>query len=202
MPCYDLLKLYFFFRKKKKFLVLLVELLTKEQFSAFDLFFKLSGSNSWLVLRRDKHKKFPSIYKYNKHLTTQTHHLHPQLPVIFLTILEPLSQKGTQISIINHQHNSKDSAMPSNTVTLEKTLSFAENKGQLLVTLISEREKKEGEVKRSCKDCKHELVNYDSLPDFLKHNEFVVNYYRSEWPLKQTILSIFSIHNETLNIWT
>jgi len=87
------------------------------------------------------------------------------------------------------------------TVTLEKTLSFAENKGQFLVTLISEEEKK-NKVRRSCKDCKHELVSYDSLPDFLKHNEFVVNHYRSEWPLKQTILSIFSIHNETLNIWT
>ncbi|XP_020574552.1 heptahelical transmembrane protein 4-like [Phalaenopsis equestris] len=47
-----------------------------------------------------------------------------------------------------------------------------------------------------------ELVDYDSLPEFLKDNEFIINYYRSEWPLKQTILSIFSIHNETLNIWT
>ncbi|KAI0516525.1 hypothetical protein KFK09_009202 [Dendrobium nobile] len=60
---------------------------------------------------------------------------------------------------------------------------------------------------RSSKCCtdkaaKFELVDYDSLPEFLKHNQFIINYYRSEWPLKQTMLSIFSIHNETLNIWT
>ncbi|KAK1269749.1 hypothetical protein QJS04_geneDACA006244 [Acorus gramineus] len=46
------------------------------------------------------------------------------------------------------------------------------------------------------------LVEYDSLPCYLKHNEFITKYYRSEWPLRETILSIFSIHNETLNVWT
>ncbi|KAH7665422.1 AdipoR/hemolysin-III-related protein [Dioscorea alata] len=49
---------------------------------------------------------------------------------------------------------------------------------------------------------KYDLVDYASLPTFLKHNEFILSYYRSEWPIKQTILSVFSIHNETLNIWT
>ncbi|KAH7672486.1 AdipoR/hemolysin-III-related protein [Dioscorea alata] len=54
-----------------------------------------------------------------------------------------------------------------------------------------------------CKEtAKCELVGFESLPTFLKDNEFILNYYRSQWPWKQTILSIFSIHNETLNIWT
>ena len=75
----------------------------------------------------------------------------------------------------------------SSTVSLEKTLSFAEN-SQYLVALIKEEKK---EKQRSSKECKCDLVDYDSLPEFLKHNEFVVNYYRAEWPLKQTILSIF-----------
>ncbi|PKA59903.1 hypothetical protein AXF42_Ash015961 [Apostasia shenzhenica] len=47
-----------------------------------------------------------------------------------------------------------------------------------------------------------ELTDYDSLPEFLKHNEFILSYYRSEWPLRKTILSIFSLHNETVNVWT
>ncbi|XP_072973896.1 heptahelical transmembrane protein 4-like [Typha angustifolia] len=63
--------------------------------------------------------------------------------------------------------------------------------------------KEEEEMKnRACKKTKCELVGYDSLPDYLKDNEFILGYYRCEWPLKETILSIFSIHNETLNIWT
>ncbi|KAL0337765.1 UNVERIFIED_CONTAM: Heptahelical transmembrane protein 2 [Sesamum calycinum] len=46
------------------------------------------------------------------------------------------------------------------------------------------------------------LVKYEALPDYLKDNEFITDYYRCEWPLKDIVLSIFSVHNETLNIWT
>ncbi|RLN30517.1 heptahelical transmembrane protein 4-like isoform X1 [Panicum miliaceum] len=43
---------------------------------------------------------------------------------------------------------------------------------------------------------------YEALPEWLKDNEFIHGYYRCEWPMKETILSIFSIHNETLNVWS
>ncbi|XP_068652813.1 heptahelical transmembrane protein ADIPOR2-like [Aristolochia californica] len=46
------------------------------------------------------------------------------------------------------------------------------------------------------------LVKYEALPDYLKDNEFILDYYRSEWPLKEAFFSVFSWHNETLNIWT
>ncbi|KAL5225312.1 hypothetical protein ABZP36_011951 [Zizania latifolia] len=54
--------------------------------------------------------------------------------------------------------------------------------------------------KKKRKKC--ELVSYDELPDWLKDNEFIHGYYRCEWPLKEIILSVFSIHNETLNVWS
>ncbi|KAK1317341.1 hypothetical protein QJS10_CPA05g01203 [Acorus calamus] len=56
--------------------------------------------------------------------------------------------------------------------------------------------------RRFVDESKCPLVEYDSLPCYQKHNEFIIKYYRSEWPLRETILSIFSIHNETLNVWT
>ncbi|XP_077216741.1 heptahelical transmembrane protein ADIPOR2-like [Tasmannia lanceolata] len=49
---------------------------------------------------------------------------------------------------------------------------------------------------------KYRLVKYEALPEYLKDNEFILDYYRSEWPLKEAFLSVFSWHNETLNIWT
>ncbi|KAK9705750.1 hypothetical protein RND81_07G079100 [Saponaria officinalis] len=49
---------------------------------------------------------------------------------------------------------------------------------------------------------KRRLLKYEELPEFLKDNEFILDYYRCEWPLKDTFLSVFSLHNETLNIWT
>lgn len=49
---------------------------------------------------------------------------------------------------------------------------------------------------------KYQLVEYNSLPPYMRDNEFIHGHYRAEWPLKQIILSIFSIHNETLNVWT
>ncbi|XP_021908052.1 heptahelical transmembrane protein 4-like [Carica papaya] len=61
---------------------------------------------------------------------------------------------------------------------------------------------KGGKGKRLWKKVKYQLVEYHSLPGYLRDNEYIVGHYRSEWPLKQVLLSIFTIHNETLNVWT
>ncbi|KAK4367846.1 hypothetical protein RND71_011638 [Anisodus tanguticus] len=61
---------------------------------------------------------------------------------------------------------------------------------------------KEGKGKRLWKKVKYQLVEYHSLPGYLKDNEYILGHYRAEWPLKQALLSIFTIHNETLNVWT
>ncbi|KAI5439480.1 heptahelical transmembrane protein 4 isoform X2 [Lathyrus oleraceus] len=61
---------------------------------------------------------------------------------------------------------------------------------------------KEGKGKRLWKKVKYQLVEYHSLPAFLRDNEYILGHYRSEWPMKQVLLSIFTIHNETLNVWT
>lgn len=49
---------------------------------------------------------------------------------------------------------------------------------------------------------RYPLCDFSSLPDYLRDNEFIVRHYRANWPLKQTLWSIFKIHNETGNIWT
>lgn len=61
---------------------------------------------------------------------------------------------------------------------------------------------KEGKGKSLWRRVKYQLVEYHSLPGFLRDNEYILGHYRSEWPLKQVFLSIFYIHNETLNVWT
>ncbi|XP_026388594.1 heptahelical transmembrane protein 4-like [Papaver somniferum] len=61
---------------------------------------------------------------------------------------------------------------------------------------------KQGKGKRLWKKVKYQLVEYHALPGYLRDNEYIIGHYRAEWPLKQTFLSIFSIHNETLNVWT
>ena len=46
------------------------------------------------------------------------------------------------------------------------------------------------------------LVSYKELPKYMKDNEFILNYYRANWSLKEALFSIFRWHNETLNVWT
>ncbi|KAJ7557664.1 hypothetical protein O6H91_04G005100 [Diphasiastrum complanatum] len=48
----------------------------------------------------------------------------------------------------------------------------------------------------------YQLVEFHALPEYLRDNEFILRHYRADWPLKHTLLSVFAIHNETLNIWT
>ncbi|XP_020590018.1 heptahelical transmembrane protein ADIPOR1 [Phalaenopsis equestris] len=69
------------------------------------------------------------------------------------------------------------------------------------------RKGKKGRMKQSKKKKdggigEYKLVNYEDLPDYMKENEFIRKYYRSEWPISQAFLSLFSWHNETLNVWT
>lgn len=65
-------------------------------------------------------------------------------------------------------------------------------------------------MKTSCRKTKkmtttkkrYKLLCFHELPDYMKDNEFILKYYRSEWPLKLAFLSLFRWHNETLNVWT
>ncbi|KAL6867307.1 hypothetical protein ACP4OV_015331 [Aristida adscensionis] len=110
--------------------------------------------------------------------------------------------------------------MASSTVTtLEKTTTVVESSDAggagspttttLKSPLLMKKTEKDGGAAtgrpRCCghgKQQSYELVSYDALPEFLRHNEFILDYYRSEWPVKQALLSAFSIHNETINVWT
>ncbi|KAI7735742.1 hypothetical protein M8C21_015399 [Ambrosia artemisiifolia] len=49
---------------------------------------------------------------------------------------------------------------------------------------------------------KYPLLRYEQLPDYMKDNEYILNYYRADWSLKHALISLFLCHNETLNVWT
>ncbi|KAJ6331899.1 hypothetical protein OIU76_010303 [Salix suchowensis] len=58
------------------------------------------------------------------------------------------------------------------------------------------------EISRSKATKTCDLVSFWDLPEYLKDNEFILSYYRADWPLKEALFSIFRWHNETLNVWT
>lgn len=46
------------------------------------------------------------------------------------------------------------------------------------------------------------LVAYSEIPEYLKDNDFILTGYRSNYSYSQAWLSLFSLHNESMNIWT
>lgn len=70
--------------------------------------------------------------------------------------------------------------------------------------ISDEKEKKnKKEEDHSLKRVKrYRLVSFKELPEYMKDNEFILDYYRANWPLKQALFSILRWHNETLNVWT
>jgi adiponectin receptor len=46
------------------------------------------------------------------------------------------------------------------------------------------------------------LRELNSVPDYLKWNPYITTGYRCDLTLKQCLLSFFSLHNETGNVWT
>ncbi|KAK4344380.1 hypothetical protein RND71_037474 [Anisodus tanguticus] len=75
-----------------------------------------------------------------------------------------------------------------------------QEKNQNLDPNRSKKMKKKN-IERS-KSEKYPLISYHELPEYMKDNEFIMNYYRANWPLKEAFFSIFRWHNETLNVWT
>ncbi|KAM7250014.1 hypothetical protein ACFE04_021897 [Oxalis oulophora] len=83
-----------------------------------------------------------------------------------------------------------------------KSKSLIMKKTETLDKSSSTSTSSDGKGKRLWKKVKYQLVEYHTLPGYLRDNEYILGHYRADWPLKQTLLSIFSIHNETLNVWT
>ncbi|KAL0333986.1 UNVERIFIED_CONTAM: Heptahelical transmembrane protein 1 [Sesamum angustifolium] len=61
-------------------------------------------------------------------------------------------------------------------------------------------EGRNGSGGRSCSS--YPLLSFHQLPDYMKDNEYILDYYRAHWPLKEALFSLFTWHNETLNVWT
>ncbi|KAL6191561.1 hypothetical protein ACLB2K_037951 [Fragaria x ananassa] len=64
-----------------------------------------------------------------------------------------------------------------------------------------QQQKKSGNYKNEKKKTTI-LVKFQDLPQYMKDNEYILDYYRCKWPLKDAIFSVLAWHNETLNIWT
>ncbi len=94
---------------------------------------------------------------------------------------------------LKRQNDDDDDSSRSNIISTSTTSSRCSSP--------REKEKKE-ESCRLWSKVKYQLVKFEALPEYLRDNEYIRGHYRLNWPLGPTLLSLFSFHNETLNIWT
>lgn len=74
----------------------------------------------------------------------------------------------------------------------DETLSFTQSKDNIKMS----HDRNKGKQQR------YALVSFMELPNYMKDNEYILRYYRANWPLKEAFFSLFRWHNETLNVWT
>ena len=43
---------------------------------------------------------------------------------------------------------------------------------------------------------------FADLPDYLRDNEYIKRYYRADYSVRESLASLFRVHNETGNIWS
>lgn len=46
------------------------------------------------------------------------------------------------------------------------------------------------------------LRSWSTLPGYLRDNEYIITGYRANWSVRDTLRSLFLLHNETGNVWT
>jgi adiponectin receptor len=64
------------------------------------------------------------------------------------------------------------------------------------------RRKGKAQAAKVQKQRKSILYGWDDLPEYLRDNEFIHTGYRSETGLRGSLRSLFTLHNESGNVWT
>lgn len=95
------------------------------------------------------------------------------------------------------ESNNSDGVQPVGGIARRRK-SMTEDQKVLLRRSSSPREK----AMELWSNVRNQLVEFSALPDYLRDNNYILRYYRVDYPFKRALLSVFHMHNETLNIWT
>jgi hypothetical protein len=82
----------------------------------------------------------------------------------------------------------------NNNKETDETLSFTKSTNNMISHQQNDRNRESSK--------RYNLVSFWELPNYMKDNEYILRYYRANWPLKEAFFSLFRWHNETLNVWT
>lgn len=93
------------------------------------------------------------------------------------------------------------SASPRRSGRFSEVVEQLERAGSSVKETLERAQDQASETWKAAKKRYH-LMDFHEVPAYLQDNEYIRRYYRGELPLKQAALSLFKVHNETLNIWT
>ncbi|GAQ89129.1 hypothetical protein KFL_004890120 [Klebsormidium nitens] len=120
---------------------------------------------------------------------------------------DPLSASGLrrrEVAVPNPTSDAdggSPSASPRRSGRFSEVVEQLERAGSSVKETLERAQDQASETWKAAKKRYH-LMDFHEMPAYLQDNEFIRHYYRGEMPLKHAALSLFKVHNETLNIWT
>uniref|UniRef100_A0A7N2LGA5 Uncharacterized protein n=1 Tax=Quercus lobata TaxID=97700 RepID=A0A7N2LGA5_QUELO len=107
-------------------------------------------------------------------------------------IIKPSPPPTKAITIDSADFSPKNKISRKATATTMSIVHWKSTRSPNRASSETQQETKKTKAEKKRQRFERRLVKYEELPEYLRDNEYILDYYRCEWPLKDAFLNVFS----------